>query len=79
MSAQQSADRSGADPDPELAQLALDPHVAPPGILPREPHDDRAELGIDGRATDVRAAVRPFAPDELAVPAQEGLRRDEER
>jgi hypothetical protein len=60
MSAQQSADRGGADPDPELAQLALDPHVAPARILPREPHDDRAELGIDGRATDLRAAVRPL-------------------
>ena len=39
---------------PSSAQLALVPHVAPAGIVPRKPHDDGAELGIEGRATDLR-------------------------
>src|SRR5262249_29383366 len=33
----QHADRGRTDPDPELAQLALDPDAAPGRVLPRQP------------------------------------------
>jgi hypothetical protein len=44
MGSQKAAGRRGADADPELAQLALDPDVAPPRVLPGEAQDDVAEL-----------------------------------
>src|SRR5439155_4313168 len=46
------ADRGGPDPDPELAELALDPDAPPPGVLPAEPNDEVPDLGIQRRATE---------------------------
>src|SRR6266508_5030074 len=40
-------DRRGGDRDAELEQLAFDPEVAPSGVLPGQPKDQLACLGID--------------------------------
>src|SRR5664280_2710629 len=40
---EQGADRRRSNPDPELAQLALDPHAAPAGVLPGRPQDERPD------------------------------------
>jgi hypothetical protein len=46
----------------KLAELALDPDVPPARVLPGEPHDDLAELGVDWMAPDLGTPVRPLAP-----------------
>lgn len=47
--AKQPPDGRRADADAELSELALNPDVAPPGVLPRQAKDEVAELRIDGR------------------------------
>jgi hypothetical protein len=42
--AQYLADGGGSHPVPEPAQLALDPDHAPPGVLPRQAHDQPDKL-----------------------------------
>ena len=41
-------DRRGRDAVAQLEQLALDAQVAPPGVLPRQAHDQRLQLGASG-------------------------------
>jgi hypothetical protein len=43
------ADRGRTGPVAELEQLALDPLVAPAGVLGGEPLDQRGDLGADRR------------------------------
>jgi len=63
----------------ELGQLPLDAAMAPPGVLPRQPADQRLDLGGDGRATTrMCPPVRPLAPDELAVPLEDRIRLAQE-
>ena len=46
-SPQELANRRGRDAEPERAELARDPLIAPAGILAREAEDERARLGAD--------------------------------
>jgi len=79
-SSQDRADRRGPDPDPQLAELALDPHASPHGVLPTHTDHKVSEVGVDARSTGgLLPAVGPLAANELAVPAQERLRSDQER
>ncbi len=55
VSAQQSADRSGADPDPEVAQFTLDPHVAPPGV----PRASRTTIALSSGSMGGRPIFAP--------------------
>ena len=72
------ADRRSADPDPELAELSLDPDASPPGVLPPEANDQILDLWVERRATEPPSpAKRPLPPHELAVPPKQGLRRHE--
>src|SRR5262249_51642267 len=49
----------------ELGELALDAPVAPAGVLPGQPEDQRLDLGGDGRAaTRTVAPDRPLAADQ---------------
>ncbi len=75
--AQQVRDRHGGDRDAELEELALDPEVAPPCVLPGHPKDQLPNLGIDGRAS-WPATVRPFPAQELPTPAVERVGNDRE-
>jgi len=73
------ADRGGGDSDAEFAQLALDAHASPMWVLARQPKDQLASFQINrwpSRAASIRKG--PFATDELAVPAQQRLRRDQQ-
>ena len=54
--------RGGADP--ELPQLAFDPQVSPPGVLPRHHKDQRADLRIDRGAPGRAMRPRPLPRDE---------------
>ncbi len=75
--AQQVRDRHGGDRDAELEELALDPEVAPPCVLPGHPKDQLPNLGIDGRAS-WPATVRPFPAQELPTPPVERVGNDRE-
>jgi hypothetical protein len=53
---EQVAHQRGRDVDPELAQLADDPDVAPASVLARQPQDQLAHLAVDRRSA--RTPVR---------------------
>ena len=50
--------------DPELSQLAFDPQVSPPGVLPRHLKDQLADLRIDRGAPGRAMRPRPLSRDE---------------
>src|SRR5664280_2687472 len=47
--------------DPELAQLAFDPHAPPAGVLPGHPEDEHTDLGIDRWP----ARTKPLRPGQV--------------
>jgi hypothetical protein len=58
-------------------QLAVDPAISPSRVLPGQPQDDPD--GADGNPRSPRAQSRgPSPPDEVPVPAEQGLGLDEE-
>ena len=76
---EQGADRRRSDAEAELAQLTLDPHAAPAGVLPGQPEDERTDFRIDRWPSRAPApTVGPLPPHELAVPPKEGRRGDKE-
>src|SRR6266508_3125494 len=72
------SDGARSDLDPELAQLALDPHAPPPWVLPAQTEDEIDRLGIEGRPAGALPRMRPLPPDQLPMPAKERLGRDHE-
>jgi hypothetical protein len=78
-SAKDPPDRARSDPDPELAELALDPHAPPPRALPAQAQDQISSVAIQRGSTRGSLAVGPHPPEELAVPAKKRLRPDHER
>jgi hypothetical protein len=59
------------DADPELAELALDPDVAPPGILSGKAQDNLSELRVDRRPTRLPPRTeRPLPTDQLSMPPE---------
>src|SRR6266545_1890210 len=69
-------DRRGRDRDAEIEQLALDPEVAPSGILPGHLKDQVANLGIDGGTSWPSTSPGRLPAHELPAPAGEGVRTD---
>src|SRR5207237_10788939 len=59
--AQDRPDRRRAQPDPELAQLTLNPHTAPARILPPQPQHQLPQLGRNRRTTRWPTPIRPTA------------------
>jgi hypothetical protein len=59
--------RRGRDSYSELEQFALDPHVAPVGVLPSETDDQAARLGWQRRTTG--STTSPPSPKQRPVPA----------
>jgi hypothetical protein len=57
-------------------QLALDPAVSPPRVLPGQLYDQIADLLWDGRASSL-ARVGPFPSDQTTVPGEQGAWRHE--
>jgi hypothetical protein len=66
------------DGEAELAELAGDALIAPARVLAREPQHEFALLGVDRRPPWPYARVCPPPSHELAVPAEQRLRRDEQ-
>jgi hypothetical protein len=56
----------------ESDQLALDPSVAPPGILAGDPEHERSDLRWGGWSAWSSVRVGPVAGDELGGPGQQG-------
>lgn len=77
--AKDAADGARANPDPELAELALDPHAPPSRVLLAETEDEVGRLGIERPPSRTPKRVGPLAPYEFSVPSKERLRRDNER
>ena len=75
---EQPANRARRNRHAELAELAGDPLVAPTRVLARQPQHELARSGVDRRAPWPRVGIGPPAPHELAVPAQQRLRRNEQ-
>jgi hypothetical protein len=73
---QHGRDRGGRDADPELQQFALDTHVAPARVLPRQPLDQVARLGRKRRTAGPATATSPTSLKQRSVPAAERLRTD---
>jgi hypothetical protein len=71
-------DGRGGHGDPGLEQLALDPQVAPSGVLPGHPKDQLAYLGMDGGTPRPPTPVPPFPAQELPAPPGEGVGGDRE-
>src|SRR5436190_629854 len=59
----------------ELQQLAGDPLIAPPGVLARKPQYQPSQLAVERRTAHPFRRLRPPAPHQLAMPAQQRLRR----
>ncbi len=74
--AQYGCDRGGRNADPELQQLALDAHIAPARVLPRQPNDQAARRGRKRRTTRRAAAPSAIALQQRPVPAAQRLRTD---
>jgi hypothetical protein len=68
-------DRRGTDTVAELEQLAPEPHVPPPRVLPRHPHHQRDQHLVDRRPPGP-VRVGPASANEAAMPAQERVRGD---
>ena len=71
-------DGGGADLVAEVGELAVDPPVPPRRILSGQAHDQGAQASGDGRSTGPDGLGGPAAGDQLAVPAQDGGRGDEQ-
>src|SRR3954452_8591873 len=75
---QDGPDGRGADPVAQPGELAVDSPVPPRRILGGQARDEGAQAGGDGRSTGPDGRRCPAAGDELAVPAQDGGRGDEQ-
>src|ERR1019366_10311592 len=73
------ADARRGDLDRETKQLAGDPPLPPPRVLPSEPHDQLANLQADPGTTATPPRIRPATSNEPAVPGQQRFRGDEQR
>jgi hypothetical protein len=77
---QDRTDRGGRHDEPQALKLAFDAHAPPAGVVLGHAHDQRPELGPDGRASRPSLLfVGPLAANELLVPAHQGGRGHEER
>jgi hypothetical protein len=68
---QQGSHRRCGDPNIELQQLASDPLVPPPGVLPCQPEDEPRDLAIQTRPSGPPLPPEgPLAAHQLAMPTK---------
>jgi hypothetical protein len=79
MTAQYGRNARLRDDDTEFLELADDTEIAPPGVLSCQAPDQRHRLFGKGWTTRSAVRVGPAPTDKRAVPAEDGLWRDEER
>jgi hypothetical protein len=72
-------DRGGRETDAQAEELALDPPIAPPGILPGQAQDQAPGLGVDGGPAGPPVRFGPLPSHQVPVPSKERLRPDHER
>ncbi len=77
MTAKGVADRRCRDPHAKAQELALDPLVAPAGVLPSQAEDQLLYRVVEWWSPYSSMRVGPGASDQPPVPAQQGLRLDE--
>ncbi len=74
-----AADGAGADHDAEFEQLTADPLGAPERVLSRHGGDQLPNLGAQSRPAKMAVgAPAPVEPPSLAVPANDGLRPNQD-
>ena len=75
-----SADGGSREPVTQLAQLTLDPKVAPGGVLGGQPEDEISKVNRNGPPAQWTAPPEgcPFSPHQLAVPADGRLGSDQQ-
>src|SRR6478672_7334897 len=78
VSLQDSCDRRATDTMSDVLQRALAARVAPGGILLRYPNDEPLDFRQDA-ATSQSCGVRPFPRDQLPVPSENRVGRDDRR
>jgi hypothetical protein len=78
MTVEDGADRGCRDLYPEAQQFSLDALVAPARVLPRQTDGQLLDVLVERGSPGSASWVGPGARDEAAVPAQQGLRLDEE-
>jgi hypothetical protein len=71
-------DGGGADLVAEAGEFAVDASISPGGVLGGQTDDQGTQAGGDGRSTGPDGLGGAAAGDELAVPAQDGGRGDEQ-
>ncbi len=74
--AQHARDRGRRDADPQPLQLTLDAHVAPAGVLARQPPDQTEYLGGKRGTTEPARPPSPISQQQRPVPAAKRLRAD---
>ena len=77
-SAEDGSDRRGRDADAELEQLSTDPLVAPARVLACEAADQVAQVSRDRWPSCLAVWSRPLSGNEIAVPSQQRVGRDDE-
>ena len=75
---QDGPDGGGADLVAEAGEFAVDASISPGGVLGGQADDQGAQAGGDGWSAGSGRLGGPAAGDELAVPAQDGGRGDEQ-
>jgi hypothetical protein len=79
VAAQECPDRGRRNPPAQLRQFPLNPLISPPRILASQPENQRPRRLVEGRSARPPAGtIGPLPSDELAVPAEHGLRRYQE-
>jgi hypothetical protein len=63
----------------KILERASNPRVPPRGIVLRHAPDQLMELGPAAASACSRHRIRPFVGDELPVPAEQRVRRDNRR
>ena len=74
---QDPRNRGSPDTMPDVLQCPAHARVAPGGILLGHPHDQAPNLHEDARTTAAPLRVRPLAGDELPMPAENRVGRDD--
>ena len=63
----------------EMLQRPLDTRISPGGILTGHPDDQTSDLKERARPPRAASRIRPLRSDELAMPAEDRVRRDDGR